>query len=247
MSASFTASSGSCRRGCRGSACPSRQRPLANRPCTIGPSPKSWRSGPLRARWGRRWGPGCGIARLRSPALAVGGRVTRRTPGPKRGAGLGCSGDNHQKGEKGIAIRDNPGDVFAPVPGAPVHETALVLCPEGLNALQQMAQEGGWDLQGADRNLDGGVDATHPRQGLFPAGLLPPISAHPRHRKRPQRGRQRFFSAAIQALRMRVARTCAWEDRCKRLWRRFDRIQQRHYGMKWLAYMLINLRAFCGV
>jgi hypothetical protein len=28
---------------------------------------------------------------------------------------------------------------------------------------------------------------------------------------------------------------------------RFERIQQRRYGMKLLAYTMINLRAFCGV
>ena len=27
---------------------------------------------------------------------------------------------------------------------------------------------------------------------------------------------------------------------------RFERIQQRHYGMKLLGYTLINLREFCG-
>jgi hypothetical protein len=27
--------------------------------------------------------------------------------------------------------------------------------------------------------------------------------------------------------------------------RRFERIQQRHYGMKLMAYTLINLRGFC--
>jgi len=32
----------------------------------------------------------------------------------------------------------------------------------------------------------------------------------------------------------------------KRLLLRFERIQQRHYGMKLLAYTLINLRKFCG-
>ena len=51
---------------------------------------------------------------------------------------------------------------------------------------------------------------------------------------------------AIHALRMRVERTFAWEDKCKRLLLRFERIQQRHYGMKLLAYTLINLRKFCG-
>ena len=59
-------------------------------------------------------------------------------------------------------------------------------------------------------------------------------------------GRKRFFNEAIHALRMRVERTFAWEDRFKRLLLRFERIQQRHYGMKLMAYTLINLRVFCG-
>jgi len=54
------------------------------------------------------------------------------------------------------------------------------------------------------------------------------------------------FNAVIHALRMRVERTFAWEDKFKRLLLRFERIQQRHYGMKLLAYTLINLRKFCG-
>jgi len=45
---------------------------------------------------------------------------------------------------------------------------------------------------------------------------------------------------------MRVERTFAWEDKCKRLLLRCERIQQRHSGMKLMAYTLINLRAFCG-
>ena len=32
----------------------------------------------------------------------------------------------------------------------------------------------------------------------------------------------------------------------KRRLLRFERIQQRHYGMKLMAYTLINLRKFCG-
>jgi hypothetical protein len=45
---------------------------------------------------------------------------------------------------------------------------------------------------------------------------------------------------------MRVERTFAWEDKCKRLLLRFERIQQWHSGMKLLVYTLMNLRAFCG-
>ena len=55
-----------------------------------------------------------------------------------------------------------------------------------------------------------------------------------------------LFNEAIHALRARVERTFAWEDTFKRLLRRFEHIQQRHYGIKLMAYTLINLRAFWG-
>jgi transposase len=61
-----------------------------------------------------------------------------------------------------------------------------------------------------------------------------------------KRGRKRLFNAVIHALRMRVERTLAREDKFKRLLLRFECIQQRHYGMKLMAYTLINLRKFCG-
>jgi hypothetical protein len=45
---------------------------------------------------------------------------------------------------------------------------------------------------------------------------------------------------------MRVERTFAWKDKFKRLLLRFERLQQRHDGMKLLASTLRNLRTFCG-
>ena len=76
---------------------------------------------------------------------------------------------------------------------------------------------------------------------------MPNLKEHRRNRKTTKRGRKRWFNAVIHALRMRVERTLAWEDNCKRLWLRFERLQQRHYGMKLMAYTLMNLRAFCGI
>ena len=153
----------------------------------------------------------------------------------------------HQKGDKVIAIIDNHGSFLAPVPVAPVNETDMVLLPEGLKALKKIAKEVGLDLKGAYLNLDGGFDSAHNRKGIFNAGMIPNIKENPRNRKTPKRGRKRFFNAAIHALRMRVERPFAWEDKFKRLLIRFERIQQRHYGMKLMAYTLINLRAFCGI
>ena len=136
--------------------------------------------------------------------------------------------------------------MLAPVPVAPVNETDMVLLPEGLKALKRVAKAVGVDLRGAYLNLDGGFDSTHNRKCIFNAGLMPSIKENPRNRKTTKRGRKRLFNAAIHALRLCVERTFAWEDKFKRLLLRFERIQQRHYGMKLMAYTLINLRAFCG-
>jgi hypothetical protein len=130
---------------------------------------------------------------------------------------------------------------------APVNETDMVLLTQGLRALKQVAKEVGVDLRGAYVNLSGGFDSRHNRKMIFNAGMIPNIKENPRHRKTAKRGRKRFFNEAIPALRMHVERTFAWEDKFKRLLLRFERIQQRHYGMKLMAYTLINLREFCGV
>jgi len=91
------------------------------------------------------------------------------------------------------------------------------------------------------------LDSAYNRQCIFNASLLPNISKHPRNCKHTKCGPKRLCNPTIHALRIRVAWIFAWEDACKRLLLRFERIEQRHYGMKIMAYTLINLRAFCGV
>jgi hypothetical protein len=140
-----------------------------------------------------------------------------------------------------------PRNIFGARGKKPVNETDMILFPEGLKALKQVAKEVGVDLRSAYLNLDGGFDSAHNRTCIFNAGLIPNIPENPRNRKYPKRGRKRLCNAAIHALRLRVERTFAWEDKFKRLLLRFERIQQRHYGMKLLGYTMINLRAFCGV
>ena len=168
------------------------------------------------------------------------------TVAKKGGDGIGYSGHKHQKGEKVIAIIENNGYVLAPLPVAPVNEADTVLLPEGLKALKRVAKLTGFELQGAYLNLDGGFDSKANRKAIFNAGLIPNIKENPRNRKTPKRGRKRLFNRAIHALRERVERTFAWEDKFKRLLLRFEYIQQRHYGMKLMAYTLINLRRFCS-
>jgi hypothetical protein len=101
-------------------------------------------------------------------------------------------------------------------------------------------------IDGSYFNLDGGFDSRRNRKAISDTGLIPNVKENPRNRMAPKRGRKRLFNAAIQSLRLRVERTFAWEDKFKRLLLRFEFIQQHHYGMKLMAYTLINLRRFCG-
>jgi transposase len=112
--------------------------------------------------------------------------------------------------------------------------------------LKRVAKVTGLMLTGAYLNLDAGFDSTYNRQCIFNAGMIPTIKENPRNRKSTKRGRKRFFNEAIHALRTRVDRTFAWEDKFKRLLLRFERIQQRHFGMKLMADTLINVREFCS-
>jgi transposase len=129
---------------------------------------------------------------------------------------------------------------------APVNETDMVLLPESLKALKRVVKTVGLTLTGAYLNLDAGFDSTHNRQCIFNTGMIPNIKENPRNRKRTKRGRKRLFNEVIHALRTRVDRTFAWEDKFKRLLLRFEHLQQRHFGMKLMAYTLINVREFCG-
>src|SRR5919109_270507 len=102
-------------------------------------------------------------------------------------------------------------------PLALVNPADTVLLPEGLKAWKRVARLTGLELDGASLTRDGGFDAKANRQASFNAGLLPNIKENPRNRKTPKRGRKRLFNAAIHALRMRVERTFAWEDKFKRV------------------------------
>jgi hypothetical protein len=168
------------------------------------------------------------------------------TVAKKGGNGIGYSGHKHQKGKKVIAIVENNGFVLAPLPVAPVNEADTVLLPDGLNALKRIARLTDLEIDGSYLNPDGGFDSRRNRKAIFNAGLVPNVKENRRNRKTPKRGRKRLFNAAIHALRLCVERTFAWEDKFKRLLLRFEFKQPRHYGMKLMAYTLINLRPFCG-
>lgn len=76
--------------------------------------------------------------------------------------------------------------------------------------------------------------------------MTPNIPENKRNRKKTKRGRKRFFDPDIFKERFQtVERLFAWEDKFKRLLLRFERKSKNHFGMKLIAFAMINLRHFC--
>lgn len=167
------------------------------------------------------------------------------TVAKKGGDGIGYSGHKHQKGEKVLAIIENNGFVLSPMTVAPVNRADTVLFPQGLKHLKLVAKTLALNLIGALFNLDAGFDSKANRKLIFNARMKPNIKENPRNRQTPKRGRKRLFDPETYKLRFGVERTFAWEDKFKRLLMRFEVIQQRHLGLKLIAYTLINIRPFC--
>lgn len=95
-------------------------------------------------------------------------------------------------------------------------------------------------------SLDGVYDSAKNRKLIFNAGMTPNIPENKRNRKKAKRGRKRFFDPAIFKERFQtIERLFAWEDKFKRLLLRFERKSKNHFGMKLIAFTMINLRHFC--
>jgi transposase len=115
-----------------------------------------------------------------------------------------------------------------------------------LSLPKRITREVGLNLTGAVLNLDAGFDSKANRKCVFNARMRPNIKENQRNRKKPKRGRKRFFDEVLYKLRFTIERTFAWEDKFKRLLLRFETKQIRHLSFKFIAFTLINLREFCG-
>lgn len=166
----------------------------------------------------------------------------------KRGGDvLGFSGHKHMKGEKVVAFVDRNCNVLSPmtIAAGNCHESPLF--GKAFKFLKDLFKRMGRSLKESVTSLDSAYDSFKNRKIIFNAGMIPNIKENPRNRKKTKRGRKRFYDEAIFEERFRtVERVFAWEDKFKRLLLRFERISLHHFGLKLLAYTLINLRHFCG-
>ena len=118
---------------------------------------------------------------------------------------------------------------------------------DAFKPLKKIAKSVGFSLQGSIMSLDGAYDCKANRKMIFNAGMTPNINANKRNRKKTKRGRKRLFDKAIFKERFRtIERVFAWEDKFKRLLIRFEHHSDHHYGIKTIAYTMINLRHFCS-
>ncbi len=163
----------------------------------------------------------------------------------KGGDNLGFSGHKHFKGEKVVAIVDRNINILSPMITASGNSNESPLFPLAFEHLKKITGQIKRSLTGCIMSLDSAYDSFKNRKIIFNAGMTPNIKENPRNRKKPKRGRKRFFEASIYEERFyTVERAFAWEDKFKRLLLRFEFKSTNHLSMKLLAYTLINLRHF---
>lgn len=169
------------------------------------------------------------------------------TMAKKGGDCLGFSGHKHMKSEKVVAFTDRNCYVLSPMIIAPGNRHEGPLFEKAFESLKDLATRIELSLKNTVVSLDSAYDSFKNRKQIFNAGMIPNIKENPRNRKHNKRGRKRLFSEHIYAERFQtVERVFAWEDKFKRLLLRFERISFHHFGLKLLAYTMINLRHFCG-
>lgn len=168
------------------------------------------------------------------------------TAAKKGGDMIGRNGHKNIKGEKVVAFVDRLCNVLCPFTIAPGNASEMTLLPEALKDLKVFLKKMGISLKGVVASFDSGYDSKANRKKIFNAGMTPNIKENPRNRKKPKRGRKRLYSEEIFKERFKtVERVFAWEDKFKRLLIRFERISFHHFGMRLLAYTMINLRHYC--
>jgi len=168
------------------------------------------------------------------------------TAAKKGGDVIGYSGHKQQRGEKIVAITDRNANIIAPFVVAAANKNECNLLPKALQGLKKIAKLVGINLPGTVMSLDSAYDSRENRKMIFNSGMILNIKENKRNRKKVKRGPNRIYDENIFQERFyTVERAFAWEDKFKRLLMRFERISANHFGMKLIAYAMINLRHFC--
>jgi transposase len=121
------------------------------------------------------------------------------------------------------------------------HNDAFEL-KDNLRAAFKFMKRQGIPLTGSFFNADAAFDTKAARWTCFNHKLIPNIVENARSRKRPKRGRKRYFNPDIYKQRFSAERTFAWIDKFRALLIRFDRKALHFLGAHFIVYALINFR-----
>jgi transposase len=179
------------------------------------------------------------------PSITHGDGTT--TMAKRGGDCLGYCGHKHMKSEKVVAFVDRNCNILSPMTIAPGNRHEGPLFGKAFDLLKDLFKRMGRSLKGTVASLDSVYDCAKHRKKIFNAGMIPNIKENPRNRKKVKRGRKRIYDEGIFEERFKTVESVfAWEDKFKRLLLRFERISFHHFGLKLVAYTMINLRHFCG-
>jgi len=168
------------------------------------------------------------------------------TPAKKGGELVSYNGHKKIKGETILPVVDRNVNVLSPYVRAPASRNESPLLGQVIDHLKIICKKTGLSLKGTIFSWDASIDCPKNRKLIFNAGMTPNINENKRNRKTKKRGRKQIFSKNIYKERFRtIERLFAWEDSFKKLLVRFERKTNNHFGMKLIAYTMINLRHFC--
>ena len=121
------------------------------------------------------------------------------------------------------------------------HNDAFELKPS-LQKAFKAAKRLGLDSKDACFNADSAFDTKAARKVCFNHGVIANIAENKRARKKPKRGRKRFFNQEVYKHRYVAGRFFAWLDKFRTLIIRFERKDTYFLAAHFIAFAMINLR-----
>lgn len=127
-----------------------------------------------------------------------------------------------------------------------VNEHDSILFPDSIDRLADFASLISMDLIGSYFTLDSGFDSDLNKWLIRSHGMIPVIKPNRRGTKDEIKLEKMYadFNEPIYRKRFVIERTFAWQDTYRKLVTRYEKLEATHTGFKYLAYAVMNLRAF---
>lgn len=136
--------------------------------------------------------------------------------------------------------------MIAPLVVRPVNDHDSILLPDSIDELTDFASLIGLDLADSYLTLDSGFDSDCNKRLIRSHDMIPVIKPNRRGTKDEKKIEAMYedFNEPIYKQRFTIERTFAWQDTYRKLVIRYEKLEATHTGFKYLAYAIMNLRAF---